>query len=151
MRKRYVLLVLTAVVLTGLLAWSTQRMNARVISEIQLHPSSERALETMVMTLADGTVYPVNYLREGDSVFVGNDGFWWRAFRGEGQRVEMLIQGQRFVGNAKVELDDQAYIDDIFARLRPKVPDWLPDWLNGKLVVITLDTNVSGAIDQEDS
>ncbi len=73
MRKRYVLLVLTAVVLTGLLAWSTRRMNARVISEIQLHSSSERALETMVMTLAGGTVYPVNYRWEGDSVFVGID------------------------------------------------------------------------------
>ena len=67
------MLVLTAFVLTGLLAWSTQRMNAAVISEIQLHPSSKRALETMVMTLADGTVYPVNYLWEGDSVFVGID------------------------------------------------------------------------------
>ena len=73
MRKRYVFLVLTAVVLIGLLAWSTQRMNARVISEIQMHPSSERAPETMVMTLADGTVYPVNYFWEGDSVFVGID------------------------------------------------------------------------------
>ena len=48
-------------------------MNARVISEIQMHPSSERALETMVMTLADGTGYPVNYLWEGDLVFVGID------------------------------------------------------------------------------
>lgn len=95
-------------------------MNARVTSEIQLHPSSERALETMVMTLADGTVYPVNYLREGNSVFVGIDGFWWRAFRGEGQRVEMLIQGQRFAGNAKIELDDQAYIDDILLDCVPK-------------------------------
>jgi len=151
LRKRYVLLVLTAVVITGLLACSTQRMNARVINEIQLHPRSERALETMVMTLADGTVYPVNYLWEGDSVFVGIDGLWWRAFRGEGQRVEMLIQGKRFTGYAKVELNDRAYIDDVFSFLRPKAPDWLPDWLNGKLVVITLDTNVSGAIDQEDS
>jgi hypothetical protein len=26
----------------------------------------------------------------------------------------------------------------VFARLRPKVPSWLPLWLNGKLVVITL-------------
>ena len=48
-------------------------------------------------------------------------------------------------------MDDRANIDDVFARLRPKAPDWLPDWLNGMLVVITLDTKVSGAIDQEDS
>ena len=29
-------------------------------------------------------------------------------------------------------------IDDVFARLRPAAPEWLPDWLNGKLVVISL-------------
>jgi len=39
---------------------------------------------------------------------------------------------------AVVVLDDQAYVDDVFSRLRPTVPKWLPDWLNGKLVVVTL-------------
>ena len=36
------------------------------------------------------------------------------------------------------KLDDPDYIKDIFSRLRPTVPKWLPDALNGKLVVITL-------------
>jgi hypothetical protein len=31
------------------------------------------------------------------------------------------------------------------------VPSWLPDWLNGKLVVITLDSGVSNAIRKDDS
>ena len=51
----------------------------------------------------------------------------------------MLIQGERLSGRARVVLDDQAYVDEIFARLRLKAPNWLPAWLNGKLVVITLD------------
>ena len=63
----------------------------------------------------------------------------------------MLIQGQRLTGFAKVELDDRAYIDEVFARLRPKVPSWLPDWLNGKLVVVTLDSGKSNAIRKDDS
>ena len=105
----------------------------------------------MVITLADGRVYPANYLREGNLVFMGIDGRWWRAFQGAGQQVEMLIQGQRLTGLAKVELDDQAYIDEIFARLRPKVPSWLPNWLNGKLVAITLDNGVSDTIKASDS
>ena len=93
----------------------------------------------MLLTLADGTMYPVNYLKEDPLVFMGIDGLWWREFRGDGAPVTMLIRGEVLSGHAKVVLDDQAYVDDIFARLRPTAPEWLPDWANGKLVVITLD------------
>ena len=33
---------------------------------------------------------------------------------------------------------DSVRTSDVFARLRPRAPGWLPAWLNGKLVVITL-------------
>jgi hypothetical protein len=153
-RKRYIALGLFVVAVAMLAIWLPQRVertNASVIAEIQTNPGGERAARSMVITLADGRVYPVNYLREGDLVFMGIDGRWWRAFQGAGQQVEMLIQGQRLTGLAKVEMDDQAYIDEIFARLRPKVPSWLPDWLNGKLVAITLDNGVSDTIKASDS
>ena len=154
MRKRYIALGLFVIAVAVLAIWLPQRAertNALVIAEIQTNPGGERAARSMVITLADGRVYPVNYLREGNLVFMGIDGRWWRAFQGAGQQVEMLIQGQRLTGLAKVELDDQAYIDEIFARLRPKVPSWLPDWLNGKLVAITLDDGVSDTIKADDS
>ncbi len=154
MRKRYIALGLFVIAVAVLAIWPPQRAertNASVIAEIQTNPGGERAARSMVITLADGRVYPVNYLREGNLVFMGIDGRWWRAFQGAGQQVEMLIQGQRLTGLAKVELDDQAYIDEIFARLRPKVPSWLPDWLNGKLVAITLDSGVSETIKADDS
>lgn len=154
MRKRYIALGLFVIAVAVLAIWLPQRAertNALVIAEIQTNPGGERAARSMVITLADGRVYPVNYLREGNLVFMGIDGRWWRAFQGAGQQVEMLIQGQRLTGLAKVELDDQAYIDEIFARLRPKVPSWLPDWLNGKLVAITLDSGVSDTIKADDS
>jgi hypothetical protein len=80
----------------------------------------------------------VNYLREDDLVFMGIDGRWWRAFQSSSEPVEMVIQGQRLSGHAQVVLDDPEYVVDVFARLRPKAPSWLPLWLNGKLVVITL-------------
>ena len=114
--------------------------NARDVAEIQTNPQGERAARTMVITLADGRIYPVNYLREGNLVFMGVDGRWWRVFVDGDPSAQMLIQGQRLSGRARVVLDDQAYVDEIFARLRPKAPSWLPAWLNGKLVVITLDT-----------
>ena len=152
--KRYIALGLIVITVAVLAIWLPQRAehtNALVITEIQTNPGGKLAARSMVITLADSRVYPVNYLREGNLVFMGIDGRWWRVFQGEGQQVEMLIQGQRLTGFAKVELDDRAYIDEVFARLRPKVPSWLPDWLNGKLVVITLDSGVSNAIRKDDS
>ena len=154
MRKRHIALGLLVIAVAVLATWLPQRAehtNALVIAEIQTNHGGERAARSMVITLVDGRVYPVNYFREGDLVFMGIDGRWWRAFQGAGQQVKMLIQGQRLTGLAKVELDDRAYIDEIFARLRPKVPSWVPDWLNGKLVVITLDSGVSNAIRKDDS
>ena len=50
----------------------------------------------------------------------------------------MIIRGLEFRGHGRVVLDDPTYVEDVFSRLRPTVPEWLPDWLNGKLVVITL-------------
>lgn len=112
-------------------------VNARVAAEIRANPDGERAAKTMLLTLSDGRMYPVNYLREDGLVFMGIDGRWWREFVGEGQPVTMFIKGEAFRGHAVTKLDDPAYKADIFSRLRPTVPKWLPDFLNGKLVVIT--------------
>ena len=112
--------------------------NARVVADMMANPQGERAARSMLITLANGDEYPVNYLHEGNLVFMGIDGRWWREFVGEGQPVTMWIKGDIYVGHAKTVLDDQAYVDDVFSRLRPTAPAWLPDWLNGKLVVITL-------------
>jgi hypothetical protein len=52
----------------------------------------------------------------------------------------MLIRGAQLAGHATVVLDDPARTHDVFARLRPNAPAWLPDWLNGKLVVVDVQT-----------
>ena len=74
---------------------------------------------------------------------MGIDGRWWREFVGAGQPVSMYIRGETLTGHAVAKLDDPAYTADIFSRLRPTAPAWLPDWLNGKLVVITLSSDTS--------
>ena len=66
----------------------------------------------------------MNYLREDELIFMGIDGRWWRSFQGPGEPVEMLIQGQRLRGHAKVVLDDPEYVVDVFAG-RLKAPSWL--------------------------
>ena len=131
-----VLLLLVCAV--GYFVLTRDATNAKVAEEIRSNPQGERAARTMLLTLADGRMYPVNYLWEENLVFMGIDGPWWREFTGEGQGVEMFIAGQTLTGHARAVLDDPEYTDEIFARLRPKAPSWLPRWLNGKLVVITL-------------
>ncbi len=112
-------------------------VNPAVMGEIRTNPNGDEAKEAMLITF-DGQTLPVNYLREGNQVFMGVDGRWWRSFQGEGLPVTMLIQGETLKGHGVVIEDDPAYVEDVFSRLRPTAPEWLPAWLNGKLVVITL-------------
>ncbi len=129
-----VLLVLVAAYVVNMKYFA----NPRVVDELRNNPQGERAARVTLLTFADGKAIPVNYLREGDKVFIGADGPWWRAFRDGGAPVSVLIRGETLHGHAVTVLDDPAYTKDVFKRLRPTVPKWLPDWLNGKLVVVTL-------------
>lgn len=113
--------------------------NGAVAEDIRNNPDGDRAKRAMLLSLEDGRTYPVNYLKEDDLVFVGIDGLWWREFQGQGAPVGLLIRGQQYRGYARTVLDDPAYKEEIFARLRPAAPEWLPDWLNGKLIVIRLE------------
>lgn len=123
----------------GYLSLTRDSTNARVAEEIRANPNGERAGRTMLIRLEDGRMYPVNFLHEGNLVFMGIDGRWWREFTGDGRPVKMFIKGGDYSGHATTKLDDPEYKADIFSRLRPAAPAWLPDFLNGKLVVITLD------------
>ena len=109
-----------------------------MVAELKQNPMGKRAERTMLLMFSGGKMIPVNYLREGNRVYAGADGWWWRAFDGEGSAVTMLIQGEVLAGHATVLLDDQEFIDAVFSRLRPTVPEWLPDWANGKLVIVDL-------------
>ena len=138
--KRFVVgVVVLLVVGTVAMKWRGDTVNTRVMNEIRSEPFGERARKTMIVTLEDERVYPVNFLREDGRVYMGIDGLWWRVFQGEGSRVQMEINDQIVTGTGVVILDDPARVDDVFSRLRPTVPEWLPRALNGKLVEITPD------------
>lgn len=126
------------VVAVGLWVYVTWYMNQGVIEELERHPEGQRATETLLLTLPAGRRIPVNYLEDGATVYVAADGPWWRQFRGDGAETVLLIRGETRRGRGRVVLDDPDFVADVFARLRPNVPDWLPRWLDGKLVVITL-------------
>ena len=138
LRRRWWLLLLVVALLTlGGLKFRVSVVNDRVIEEIKANPMGARAQRTMIVTLRDGRIFPVNYLVEDGRVYMGIDGLWWRAFQGEGSSVTLFIQGEQFEGHATLILDDPSRVKDVFSRLRPTVPKWLPDQLNGKLVEVT--------------
>ena len=126
--------------LYGGLVLLTQLGNRSVTRELRAFPQGERAKKVMLLTLPSGRTIPVNYLREADMVHAGSDGRWWRELRGDGAPVSLEIRGETLHGDARAVENDPARTHDVFARLRPTVPSWLPDWLNGVLVEIELHT-----------
>lgn len=138
MRLALILVSIMLLLVAGYVSYVTMIGNPRVVTDIKEDPTGERAARAMLLTFRDGKTIPVNYLREDNRVYAGADGAWWRAFDGEGAAVTLLIQGEALTGHATVELRDQKFIDDVFSRLRPTVPEWLPDWANGKLVIVDL-------------
>ena len=144
----YVLLtvgVLMGVVVLGFAAYQTKFVNPRITEELRKNPMGATAQRVMLLTFPDGTrTIPVNYLQEGSNVYAGADGPWWRSFQDGGARVKVLIRGQELGGHATAVPDDNSLTRDIFSRLRPNVPKWLPDQLNGILVVVKLDPNDGG-------
>ena len=110
--------------------------NPKIIEELRTQPHGERAKKVMLLTFTSGKTIPVNYLEKNGKVYIGADGPWWRQFTDDGATVTLLIRGNRLSGHARTILDNPAHVEDIFSRLRPTVPEWLPEWLNGKLVEV---------------
>ena len=108
--------------------------NPRVIRELREDPQGERAQKVMLLTLPSGKAIPVNYLREGGTVYAAADFPWWRELRGGGGRGSVLIRGETLHGQICVVESDPELRESVFARLRPTAPRWL-----GMLVVIELD------------
>ena len=119
-------------VLAGV-AWYSWIANPRVARELAEEPDGDRARKVMLIRLPSGRELPVNYLREGDVVYAGADGRWWKELEGEGFDVEVLIRGERLRGRGRAVLDDPDHRTDVFSRLRPNA---LPGF--GTLVEIRL-------------
>lgn len=104
---------------TGYWTYMVQIANPRVVRELTEHPEGERAGRVMLLTLPSARRIPVNYLRESDRVFAGADGGWWKELVGEGFPVTLLVRGETLHGTARAILDDPAYTQQVFKRLRP--------------------------------
>ena len=138
MRVSLIVLATLTLSIVGYGVYVTQIGNAGVVAELRQNPMGKRAERTMLLMFSEGKTIPVNYLREGTLVYAGADGWWWRQFEGKGAAVTLLVRGETLKGHATVILEDQEVIDEVFSKLRPTVPVWLPDWANGKLVIVDL-------------
>lgn len=108
--------------------------NPRIARELIEDPDGERASKVMLITLPSGRRLPVNYLREGDRVYAGADGRWWKELVGEGFTVSLVLRGEQLTGRARAVRDDPEYTERIFAKLRPNAIKGL-----GTLIEIRLD------------
>ena len=78
---------------------------------------------TMLITMknretAQMKTFPVNYLREGDMVYIGSD-FGWEKHLVGGAEVRLLIQAREYTGCATPILDDPERSSAGFKKLRP--------------------------------
>jgi hypothetical protein len=108
--------------------------NPRNVRELIDDPDGERAQKVMLLTLPSGRRIPVNYLREGDRVYAGADGRWWKELADGEERVTVLIRGETLEGQGRAVVDDPDYTKQVFARLRPNA---LPGF--GTLIEVRLD------------
>lgn len=108
--------------------------NPRVVRELRESPDGERAKKVMLLTLPSGASRPVNYLRDGSSVYAAADFPWWRELRGGGGRGSVLIRGETLHGHVRAVEDDPELRDSVFSRLRPSAPRW-----TGTLIEIRLE------------
>jgi hypothetical protein len=118
----------------GVWLYFGQIANPRVARELIADPDGVRAQKVMLLTLPSGRRIPVNYLREGDTVYAAADGRWWRELVGDGVPVTVLVRGETLGGTARAVSDDPAYTRRVFAKLRPNAIEGF-----GTLVEVRLD------------
>jgi hypothetical protein len=133
MKYVQIVVVALAVLVAGYAVYMVRVANPRVERELRDHPDGKRAHKVMLITLPSGRTLPVNYFREGDTVYAGADGRWWHELRGQGAPVELLVRGEALVGQARAIEDDPDHRSAVFDRLRPSAPKFF-----GTLVQVDL-------------
>ncbi|MBM4256461.1 MAG: hypothetical protein FJ147_11280 [Deltaproteobacteria bacterium] len=119
MKKRIVTIVVVLVGFVGILLAAHVLVPPILKSERHALLSGHMMLITMKKQgTTDLITFPVDYLRDGNSVYVGSDSGWWKHLAG-GSEVQLLIQGTEWVGWATPIVDDPDRSRAGFMKLRP--------------------------------
>jgi hypothetical protein len=134
-------IAIAAVVVLGLGYWLyAAPANPLVVRGLIEHPEGKRAKRVMLLTLPSGRRIPVNYFREDPFVYAAADGRWWKELVGAGFPVTLLVRGETLPGVARAVLDDPAYVERVFEKLRPNAIKGF-----GKLIEIRIDGSNTGS------
>jgi len=133
---RVAAIAIGAIVALGVGYWvyTVQFANPRVVRELIEHPEGKRAQRVMLVTLPSGRRIPVNYFREDPFVYAAADGTWWKELVGTGFPVTLLVRGETLTGMARAILDNPAYTQRVFEKLRPDAIEGF-----GSLIEIRID------------
>jgi hypothetical protein len=96
-----------------------QVRNPQVVQDLRQNPTGARADQVMLITLPSGRELPVNYLREGERIYAGADGRWWKELGDGDALVRVWVRGAEYDARARAVVDDPAYTKGVFSRLRP--------------------------------
>jgi hypothetical protein len=111
MKPARVLLMMLGVLFVAIpavfLVYETVR-NPQVVQELRQDPTGERADKVMLLRLPSGRELPVNYLREGDRIYAGADGRWWKELEMGDAVVRVWVRGEEFEARGRAVLDDPA-------------------------------------------
>ena len=124
MRWLAVAVSLIATSAAAFVAYQSLWSNPRVIRELREDPLGARAGRVMLLTLPSGKRIPVNYFREGDTVYAAADFPWWRELRGGGGPGSVLVRGETLRGRVRAVEDDPELRATVFAKLRPTAISW---------------------------
>jgi hypothetical protein len=119
MRRRVVIILLVVVGLAVTLAVAHRLVPTILRSERHALLSGHIMLIMMKkQETSDLITFPVDYLRNGDIVYVGCDSAWWKHLKG-GAEVRLLIQGTEHVGWATPIVNEPERSREGFKKLRP--------------------------------
>lgn len=125
MRRRFLIIVS---VLTGIAVVVTVVANPLVATLLRSERHALLSDRIMLITLREQdtsalSTFPVNYLRETDTVYIGCDSGWWKHLEG-GAEVRMRIKDSDLVGWATPILNNRDRISEGFKKLRPSTYQW---------------------------
>ena len=119
MRRRAVIILLISAGIAVTLAAAHLLVPTVLRSEQHALLSGHIMLVTMKnRETLDLITFPVDYLREGNTVYVGSDSGWWKHLEG-GAEVRMLIAGNEVAGWATPILVDPDHSRAGFKKIRP--------------------------------
>ena len=117
-------------------------INPSIVSELQSTPITPRAERLLVLALPDREL-PLRYLQQGDCLYLGAGGTWWRQLQTP-LSVQVWLRGHPQTAIAQAFPGASAVRKPVMRQLRDRWPaSWLRVIRKGQLVLVDLQHQAS--------